>query len=504
MQMLYMDKIVPGSTLARRAALGARVWLALMALGFAVGGCAVGPTYREPASASPADWYAPLPHGGNVGAMTEWWQQFDDPVLNRLIAQAEADSPTLTRAWTNIEQARATLASAKASGLPSLNASASVSRGKQQQMQGTANPALGTADAVTTTRSGGFDASWELDLFGKVRRNIEAARARAEARVDDWHDARVSLAAEVANTYVEYRACGLLAEAYERELTSITETEHTTAIAVRAGFRSPADGSLARASLASTKSTLVSQRAQCELLVKSLVNLTGTGEPALRTLLSQGREAVPQPAALEVQSVPAEVLRQRPDFASLERELAAASAEIGVAQADLYPGLSLSGSISVSSSSLVSSQETWSFGPSLSIPLLDFGKRRAAVDRARASYTAALASYRQGVRDVVTEVEQALINLDSTARRAEEAERAAQEYRRYFDATETHWRAGGASLLTLEEARRSALTADTQLITMQRDRVENWIALYKALGGGWEPGTPASSPATLAAQPTER
>jgi outer membrane protein TolC len=120
------------------------------------------------------------------------------------------------------------------------------------------------------------------------------------------------------------------------------------------------------------------------------------------------------------------------------------------------------------------------------------------VDSARASYTAALASYQQGVRNVVTEVEQALVNLDAAARRTDEADRATREYRRYYDATETYWRAGGASLLTLEEARRSALSAEIQLITLQRDRVEYWIALYKGLGGGWRPGDPASSPEALA------
>jgi outer membrane protein TolC len=148
----------------------------------------------------------------------------------------------------------------------------------------------------------------------------------------------------------------------------------------------------------------------------------------------------------------------------------------------------------------VSSATSWSFGPSLSIPLFDAGKRRAAVDNASASYAAALASYRDRVRTVVKEVEQALVNLDSTARRADEAATAAREYRDYFRATGTNWRAGGASLLTLEEVRRSALSAEITQITLQRDRVEQWIALYKALGGGWQPGTPAPSPETLATQ----
>lgn len=458
-----------------------------------IGACATaGPSYRPPEPQAPTAWQAALPHEGHLGTMNDWWHQFDDPALSHLIETAEADSPSLATAWANIEKARATLKTAQASAWPSVTGNGSVSRSTQQTLAG--------ALAATTTRSAAADASWELDLFGKVRRTGEAAQSRLQARTADWHEARVSLAAEVADTYVQYRACGLLADTYEREQASNARTEKATAASVRAGFSAPADGALARASLASATSTTVQQRAKCELLVKSLVHLTGQVEPALRTLLTSGDGTLPQPQALEVRSVPADVLRQRPDLASLERELAASGAEIGAAQADLYPSLSLSGSIGVSASGLASSATSWSFGPTLSIPLFDAGKRRAAVDSAQAGYAAALAVYRGGVRTVVKEVEQALVNLDSTARRADQAASAAHEYRDYFVATETNWRAGGASLLILEEARRSALSAEVTNITLQRDRVEQWIALYRALGGGWQPGTRASPPDTLAAQ----
>lgn len=450
--------------------------------------CATGPTYFKPVPSAPAAWQTVLPHEGKVGAMRDWWQQFDDPIMAQLIALAEADSPSLIKAWAGIEKARATLSSARAGGFPNVDGSASLTRARQQS-------ALGAA-TTGVTRSTGLDAKWEVDLFAKVRRSGEAAAARAEARVTDWHDTRVSLAAEVADTYVQYRACGLLSDAYERQRVSTSETEKATAAAVWAGFSAQAEGALARASLASATSTLLSQRAQCELLIKSLVDLTGSDESALRSLLASAF-GLPTPAVLEVQSVPVNVLRQRPDLASLERELAASSAEIGVAQADLYPSLSLSGSISVSSAAGTSSFTGWNIGPSLSIPLFDAGKRHAAVDTARASYQAALADYRQGVRTAVKEVEQALVNLDSTAQRAEQAKRAADDYRGFFRATEASWRAGGESLLTLEEARRSALSAEISLITLQRDRVEHWIALYKALGGGWQPDTPVSSPETM-------
>lgn len=453
------------------------------------GGCAIGPRYQEPIAAAAPAWHAPLPHDGRAQAMTQWWAQFQDPVLTRFIGWAEADSPSITQAWTSIEKARATLNSTRSGALPSVTGSASATRSK---------PQAGTGESATSTvQSAGLDASWEIDLFGKVRRNAEAAGARIEARVADWHEARTSLAAEVADTYVQYQACGLLADAYDRELQSVTATESATATMVRAGLSAPADGALARASLASSRSSAVQQRAQCALLLKSLVYLTGHDEPELLAAMAATGQRIPRPSGLQVDSVPAQVLRQRPDLASLERELAATSAEIGAAQADLYPSFTLSGSIGRSFVNGGGSYSTWSFGPQLSLPIFDAGQRRAAVDSAQASYTAALASYRQGVRSAVREVEQALVNLDSTVRRADEAHRAAEEYRRYFTAAEANWRAGSTSLLDLEEARRSALSADIQDITLQQNQVSYWIALYKALGGDWVPGAPALSPTEL-------
>jgi NodT family efflux transporter outer membrane factor (OMF) lipoprotein len=452
--------------------------------------CATGPIAAPPPAQAPQAWQAELPHGGSAANLQQWWLQFDDARIGRLVEMAERDSPTLTQAWASIEKARATLRSTRAQALPSVSANASVSRSNQLQ----------SAQSVTTgsSRSAGFDASWEIDLFGKLRRNAQASEARVDARTADWHDARVSLAAEVADTYVQYRACNLLADAYQREADSTAATERATATAVQAGFTAPSDAALARASLASAQSSLLQQRTQCGLLVKSLVYLTGADEPSLRALLAGGEDRIPQPAALQVQAVPAQVLRQRPDLAALEREVAATGAEIGAAQADLYPSLSLGGSVSLSASSLASPATLWSFGPSLSIPLFDGGQRRAALDTAQANHLSALASYRQGVRAVVRDVEEALLNLDGAGRRADQAATATREYRSYFLSSESNWRAGRTSLLALEEARRSALSAETTETTLQQNRVQYWIALYKAVGGGWEPGTPVAEPQAMA------
>ncbi|MGQ9370671.1 efflux transporter outer membrane subunit [Azospirillum sp. ST 5-10] len=462
-----------------------RMMVAAMAL--VLTACAVGPDYRPPRTAAPAAWSAPLPHDGSTTGLIGWWNRFDDPVLTRLLRSAEAGSPSLAAAWANIRAARATLADSRADGLPNLSGGGTAQRSKE-------GTGTGTGGGVANSLSGTLDASWEIDLFGKVRRSNEAAQARIAARTDDWHDARVSLAAEVADTYVQFRACRLLADAYADEARSQTETARATATAVRAGLTSDIDGALEQASAASLRSTLVEQRAACDVLVKALVALTGEQEPTLRHLFDQGTPALPAPAAFAVDHVPAALLAQRPDLASLERELAAASAEIGAAEADRYPSLTFSGEIGRSGSGLGSLMTGWLLGPVVSLPVFDAGKRAAAVDSAEAAYEARLAAYRDGVRTALKEVEQALVRLDGATRRTADAEAAARGYRTYFEAVDRNWRAGGASLLDREEARRSALAAEIETITLRRDQIQYWIALYKALGGGWRPDTPARSP----------
>jgi len=448
-----------------------------LSLAVFLGGCAVvGPDYRAPQPPLGPTWQAAVPHGGRTDRLADWWAAFDDPTVSRLVQMAEADSPSLATAAANIASARAALGTARAAAQPSLTGSGSVLASRQRNNGVTSD---------TTTRSGSLDASWEIDLFGQLRRGREAAQARVEARAADWHEARVSLAAEVADDYVQYRACRLLEVQYGVEAQSQQETARLTQVKVRAGFSAASDGDLAEASAAGAGSTLSAQHTECEGLVKALVALTGADEPALRTLLDATPAALPAPVAFGVSSVPADLLRQRPDLVASERDLAAASAAIGQAEAGRYPSFTLGGTISVSSSGLAGQTGTASFGPSLAIPLLDGGKARAAVDSAQASYDAALAGYRSAVRTAVKEVETALVNIDGAARRSRDARTAAERYRRYFASVQADWRAGRSSLMTLEEARRSALSAETTLLTLQRDQVRQWIALYKALGGGW-------------------
>ncbi|MEO5796845.1 MAG: efflux transporter outer membrane subunit [Rhodoferax sp.] len=435
---------------------------------------AVGPSYQPPAApqlAVPSQWQAALPHAGDTGQLLAWWQRFNDPALTALLQASEASNPSLQKATANIASARASATTARASGQPVVSGAASATRSN-------------TLGSAQTSVTGGLDASWEIDLFGSVRRAAESADALLQARQADWHDARVSLAAEVATDYVTYRACQMTLQTVQQNALSSQATANITQRSLQAGMTARADAALADASAASASASAIAQQAECDVTVKALVALTGLAEPALRQQLATPTPRLPTPSGFQVSSLPVDLLSQRPDLVSAERALAAASAQIGVAEADRYPRLSLAGSLSSSRTAGVDTTP-WSFGPSLSLPLLNGGAKRAAVDSARAAYDLALATYQQAVRTAVQEVEQNLVQQDSAERRTADVRRSADGYRRYATAVEANWRAGGDSLLNLELARRNAIAAEQTLITVQRDQLLYGIALYKAVGGGW-------------------
>jgi outer membrane protein TolC len=234
---------------------------------------------------------------------------------------------------------------------------------------------------------------------------------------------------------------------------------------------------------------LTQQRAQCELTVKALVALTGGDEPTLRTRLADGTAKLPQPAQIAIARVPADALAQRPDLYAAAREVLAASADVTQTSAQRLPRISLNGSIGAArfSSGAGSLDGTvWSLGPvSVSLPLFDGGTRRANVAAAQARYDEANAAYAGRLRGAVREVEEALITLKSTADRNADALVATEGFGASYVAAQARYKGGLASLFELEDARRTAVQAQSALIELQRERVAAWISLYRALGGGW-------------------
>jgi NodT family efflux transporter outer membrane factor (OMF) lipoprotein len=422
-------------------------------------------------------WYAPLPHNGTLTDLTRWWQQFNDPLMVELIVAAENASPTLATARSRIEQARATRVAARTSLLPSLDANVAASRAKQPPMP------------LATTLTTGLQTAWEIDLFGGNRAALDAARERERGAQAGWHDARVSVAAETANSYLALRTCERQLGVSERDAKSRSETARLTQLSANAGFTAPATAALARASAAEASARATQQRAQCEIEVKGLVALTGMAEPQLRDKLRARWSEPAEFSMLKVASVPAELLAQRPDVYQAEREVSAASAEVGNARAQQLPRITLSGSIAAGrawAGGGSASVETWSLGPlALSLPVFDAGRRAAEVDAAQARYQESVAQYQAKVRQAVREVEEALVNLDSARARAEDAVTAVEGYRASFAATEARYRSGLGSLIEVEDQRRALLAAETALVSLQRERVAAWIALYRAVGGGW-------------------
>lgn len=451
------------------AAACAALWLA---------GCAVSRPPASVAASEPPQWYAPLPHNGTLTDLRQWWQQFNDPLLVELVEAAQTLSPTVASAGSRIEQARAVRVAARAALLPTLDGFVSGSRSNTQ-------PPL----PATTLVQGGLQTAWEIDLFGARRGTSEAAQIRLQGAQAGWHEARVSVAAETANSYVSLRTCERQLVVATNDAKSRAETARLADLSAQAGFTAPASAALARASAAEGSARATQQRAQCDVEVKGLVALTGLAEPALRQKLEAAWVEPAQASMLAVAALPAQALAQRPDVYQAELEVAAASAEVGSARADRFPRLTLSGSIAAGrarASGVSSDVDTWSIGPlALTLPLFDGGRRAANVDAAQARYEEAAALYKARVRQAVREVEEALVNLESARARNEDARIATEGYRVSFNATEARYRSGLASLVELEDARRTALAAETALVSLQRERVAAWIALYRAAGGGW-------------------
>jgi multidrug efflux system outer membrane protein len=446
----------------------------------ALAACSTPRLPSQPDAAPPAAWQATLPHGGDAGALVDWWRSFDDPQLAELVAQAQASSPTLTQALARIAQARAGLQGAQSLRWPTVGLNAQANRG-----------AGAASDFFSVTQASvAADASWEVDLFGGTQAQIEAAQARADQSALGWHAARISLAADVAQTYVSLRSCEALRAVFDDDARSQQQSAALTREKVRVGFESPANGGLADGAAADAGNRAIAQRADCEVLLQSLAVLTGQPVSALRPRLTERTARLPQPAAFAVSSLPAQLLAQRPDIAAAERAVVAAAAEVGVAEAARYPRLSFNGSLGFASlrvGGVTVDGNTWGFGPALTLPLFDAGRRAADQDAALARYDEARALLDERLRAAVGEVEEALLRLDAATRREADAQRAAQGFRDYYAGAEQRWSVGVGSLIDREEARRIALNAQSALLGVQRERVLAWVRLYRALGGGWTP-----------------
>lgn len=435
----------------------------------ALAGCSAPLVRPDATQAVAARFDAAVPQASTDLDM-DWWSRVGDAQLTQVLALSRAQSPDLRSAAANVLSARAQAGQSGADLYPDVTGTLSASVDETE---------LG---GRTETRSALLDASWEIDLFGKLRNSARAAKVRARAEDVAYAGSYVSLAAEVANGYAEYRACKLVEAEYRNALRSQQETLTATRSLVDAGLSASPDLSLARANVANAQITFTSQQADCKVAAQDLSRVVGVSQAQIDTILAKGG-GLPSAKTFRIASVPADMLRQRPDVIEAEQRFAAALLDLKVARANLYPSLTLSGSVTQSDS------KSWSFGPALSLPIFDGGAARASVGVANADALSAAESYRSTVLTAVSEVDGALTRLAAARANLASAETLVQQYQTYFEAVDEDWRAGGASLLDREDARRQVQSARITRISQREALLVQWITLYKAVGGGWVPPT---------------
>lgn len=467
-------------------------WLTAGIVSLLSGCTLLGPDYVAPTLSEtevPSQWTSKTANAGQPASPAAspapagpWWSELSDPVLDRLVNEAFRTSPTLEAALARVSQSRSLYAQADSSSRPAATAGA----GNDTSLSDTSN-------GIFNQSWLSLGAAWEIDLFGAVQRGKEGALARAESQQATLADVRVSLAADVTDAYLSYRACQSYEALSEQDVASRQATEKLTAASVREGFTAPYLAIRSRASVAEAKTQLAATRAFCERQENLLTRLTGIPRPGLMAVLADkptGLDRLPVPKHFDI-AIPSQALTQRPDIRAAERRLAAESADIGLAEADRYPRLTLNGALGYSAGSGVS-LGSWSFGPSLSLPIFDGGKRKAAVERAKSKYDEALADYKAKTRNAIQEVEDGLTRYAAAHQRAASAEVSASQYQSFFDSVDIRYREGASNLLELEDARRAMLSAQQTLLSVQQERLQAWVALNRATGGAaqYEPAPP--------------
>jgi outer membrane protein, multidrug efflux system len=474
------------TTLRRSATLGTLVFLILLAaLLAALAGCAVGPQYRKP-DAPVAAQFAGTTQGpyADTDAAAQFWTQFSDATLEQLVSDALAANHYLRIALGNLVVARAARRNAQFDLAPTVTADGGYTDQRYSQV---ASPTAAPLD--TRFYEAGFDAFWELDLFGRVRRNVEAQRAAEQSAAAGLRDAQVSVTAEVARSYFELRGEQTQLAVAQRNVENQRATLQLTQARLDAGRGTEFDTSRAQAQLSATLATIGPLEAAVARSAHRLAVLTGRAPTALDALLQPARELPPLPQITAVGD-PAGLLRRRPDIRVAERQLAEATALVGVAMGDLFPKVTFTGSFSYSAARLgslgTSASRNYLIGPSISWAAFDLGRVRAQIAGSRARADIALATYQLSVLRALEETENALVTHARTRDSLQEATAAAVASRTAAGIARSRYEGGMVDFLEVLDAERTQLAAEDQLAQSRTQAATSLIAVYKALGGAWE------------------
>lgn len=467
---------------------------ALIALFLA--GCTVGPDYQPAHLTLPGQFGRAGPDVTLRSAeLAAWWREFGDPQLGELVSRALAQNLDLEVATARLREARAREVVAGAAGQPRLDATGLAARQRISEHAipvppgtgGEQGGAFGLPGSEFTTWRAGFDASWEIDLFGRTRRSVEAARARTGAAIWNRRDIEVTTAAEVASAYFRLRTLQARITNAEAELARQQRFEKLVAARARGGLVTGQDLAQQRSELSTAAAAIPALAAQVEVQIHALGVLTGLVPQALTAEVSQPR-ALPLPLDIPA-GIPSDLLRRRPDIRAAERELAASTADIGVAVADLYPRFTLTASPALVSTALATLLEwgsrSFTIGAAADWPLFNGGRTRGNVAVANARQEQALIAYRKAVLIALQDVEDALSLTEGDGRQLVQLEEALGNAARAEEVARTRYRGGLVTYSDVLQAQARRISLESQVIEARGALTRDTVALFKALGGGW-------------------
>ena len=463
--------------------------LALAGLAFA-GGCAVGPDYHPPQTDAPAQWGTPLAGGetNQPAALAAWWKNFGDTNLNALMAVAIRSNLDLRIAEARVREARAERDVAAGGRWPSAGGTASYSRNRYGANEFPPLNSFGIPLDYNLYNAG-FDAAWELDIFGGTRRAVEAANARLGATEFGRRDVLVSLLAEVARNYVDARGCQQRLAIIRRNLKVQQEILDLAHSRYQNGLSSELDVQQATAGLNDLEAQVPALETGFQQAAHHLGVLLDRPPDALVAELTATAPIPAAPPAVPV-GLPSELLRRRPDVQRAERELAAANARIGVAEADLFPKFSLTGTIGLQSETAGNwfsyGSRYWSAGPTAQWDLFEAGRIRANVRAQNARQAQALAAYQKTVLTALEDTENALTAYAKEQNRRASLTRSAAADGQALDLASQLYRSGLTDFLRVLDSERSLYVAQDALVQSDQTIALNLVQLYKALGGGWQ------------------
>ncbi|MGN6374138.1 MAG: efflux transporter outer membrane subunit [Sphingomonas sp.] len=483
--------------------------LSLLLAALPLAGCTVGPNYKPASPAQlgvPASYSVPADSEAR-GDFRQWWTQFDDPLLTRLVEQARTSNLDIAQSVARLRQAHESLIQSRSALFPSVDASAGYSR-SFNLVGGTNTITLPDGTVTSISRSSNSfslsgDVSYQVGLFGEIRRTVEASRAEYEGAGYDYASVLTSTESEVARNYI-------LARLYQAELAnaqaSLAIQDDNLQIAgwrVQAGLVSSVDEEQARASRAQTAATIPTLQSSYNQAVSRLGVLTGQAPGALKDEMAKTQPIPQGPAGIAV-GIPADTLRQRPDVRSAERSLAAAVAQIGVAKAQLYPALNITGNIGTSANVFgdLFKLVTGSVFGGVSQAIFNGGRLNAQVRSSQAAAEGAFALYKSTVLTALEDVENAIVALDSAKERERQYGIAYNAANNSAILARAQYRAGLTDFTTLNTAESSLLSAQNGLSQARSDEATALVQLYLALGGGWDSTTVPTQPATPPVIPT--